>query len=340
MKVHLIFITLQIALGSTFELSYILPDDVESWYVEYLNDNITEPMVERSLVENELTSLEKDPDLLKYFLWTQDNPTKEQRLILGDPSTIQQSHFNKSNPTRIMIHGIRSSHKSEVCTIIRDAHLKKGPYNFICMDWSKIAYKSIPTSRLCMPSMGYDLAKFIEFLIQDGGISKKNLIVMAHSYGTHIAGNGGKYLKKWNNTLPLIIVCDPAKALYTYKDCSTRICYTDADFVLSIQTTVTTAGFARPIGGGAYYPNGGYNQPGCPDDKSHYLCSHLRSYKYLAEAILKNDFPTIECKSYKNALRKQCGNTFSSIRMASEESFGRNGTFYVPVNSKPPYGKG
>lgn len=290
--------------------------------------------ISRSEVISELIKLSMEKDLIQYYLWTDNNPIKEQRIFFENFTNLEQTYFNKSNPTRVMVHGIQSSHKSPVCTHMKDAFLSKGPQNFICMDWSKIAYKPVPVVRFAIPSTGRNLGKFMEFILKHGKTPKKKFMLIAHSYGTQVAGYGAKYMKKINNMLPLMVMCDPASPLFPYEDCASRVCKTDAKFVESIQTTAGVLGYARPIGDGAYYPNGGSKQPGCSSLK----CSHLRSYQYLIEAVVKNDFPTNRCHSFQNALSRNCEKSFSSVKMGSLKSYGVKGIFYVPVNSKPPYG--
>ncbi|XP_055845591.1 phospholipase A1-like, partial [Episyrphus balteatus] len=281
-----------------------------------------------------------DPYLVEYYLYTPVNPTNAQKLRQDDPSSIERSNFNASIPTRIILHGFRSSADAPVCSLVRDAIFKIGRRNIICIDWSKIAEKTYPTARFVAPSVGEDLSMFINFLSEYTSLSIKDVSIFGHSLGAHVAGIAAKHLKQQNKTLQLIVGCDPAFPLFDYNDCSSRLCHTDAKFVETIQTSGGRLGFLRPIGAGVYYPNGGVRQPGCGLDPIG-SCSHSRSYMYLAEAIEKNDFPTIECKGgYLSAVRKQCGNKYSSVKMASPENIGTKGVFYVPVNAKPPYGKG
>lgn len=223
--------------------------------------------------------------------------------------------------------------------MLRDAYLKKEPSNIICVDWGLIASLTYPTARFVAPSVGDDLAMFIDFLCRAGGMPIENLHVIGHSLGAHVAGISGKSLRNYNREIPVIIGCDPALILFDYDDCSSRLCKTDAGFVETIQTAGGGLGFLGPIGSGSYYPNGGVIQPGCGIDIIG-VCAHSRSYEYLAEAIDLDDFRTVQCSNLASALKKACGRKYSSVKMGSRNSLGVNGIFYVPVNSKPPYGKG
>ncbi|XP_055859356.1 phospholipase A1-like [Episyrphus balteatus] len=331
-----VFLVSLVASVSSFNLSYVLPN-TDPWLVPNFIDG-TLVWITRAFVKAELGLLAFDPYLVEYYLYTPANPTNGQRIRHDDPSSIQLSNFNASHITGIILHGYRSSSDEPVCSLIRDAIFKtKRPRNIICIDWSKIARKTYPTARFVAPSVGKDLSMFINFLLKHTSMSMKNLYVVGHSLGAHVAGIAGKHLKEQNKSIPLIVGCDPALPLFDYNNCSSRLCQTDADFVETVQTNGGQLGFLRPIGAGTYYPNGGIRQPGCGLDLTGF-CSHSKAYLYLAEAIEKNDFHTMECKGgYLDAVRKQCGDTYSSVKMLTP---GTAGVFYVPVNAEPPYGKG
>ena len=49
-----------------------------------------------------MSDVEKDVDFL---LWTKDNPSEPDKLIIGNISVLVQSHFKPDLPTKILIHG-------------------------------------------------------------------------------------------------------------------------------------------------------------------------------------------------------------------------------------------
>ena len=49
-----------------------------------------------------MSDVEKDVDFL---LWTKDNPSEPDKLIIGNISVLGQSHFKPDLPTKILIHG-------------------------------------------------------------------------------------------------------------------------------------------------------------------------------------------------------------------------------------------
>lgn len=56
---------------------------------------------------------------------------------------------------------------------------------------------------------------------------------------------------------------DPALPLFKNADIDDRLDITDAQFVQVIHTCSGLLGFNRALGHVDYWPNGGFNQPGC-----------------------------------------------------------------------------
>ncbi|KAM8704986.1 hypothetical protein ACLKA7_009446 [Drosophila subpalustris] len=128
--------------------------------------------------------------------------------------------------------------------------------------------------------------------------------------------------------------------LLSYDKPAKRLSSNDAFYVESIQTNGGTLGYTKPIGRAAFYPNGGKSQPGCGIDLTG-GCSHTRAVTYYVESLRMNNFPSMRCASYEYAINKDCGSTYSSVRMGSlQNEFIAVGEFYVPVNKESPFGLG
>ncbi|XP_037958062.1 phospholipase A1 VesT1.02-like [Teleopsis dalmanni] len=277
--------------------------------------------------------------VVTFYLYTNSNPNSPQEIAINDASALKNSNYNSANPTRFIIHGWQNNYLSDVNVVLRGALLATGKYNVICVDWSSKAETiNYAASVLRVPGVGKQVANFIDFLYTSGGMSFGNLLVMGHSLGAHVSGFAGKNVKY--GRIHQITGLDPALPLYSYDDPSERLNQNDADYVESIQTCGGLLGFLQPIGKSAFYPNGGRTQPGCGLDLAG-SCAHSRSYEYYGEAIRDNDFPTMKCGNYEAAVDKSCGSTYSSVRMGAPSNYvNAFGDFYVPVNSKSPYGKG
>ncbi|XP_062122594.1 phospholipase A1 VesT1.02-like [Drosophila sulfurigaster albostrigata] len=271
---------------------------------------------------------------VKFYLYTSSNPSKGTK-ITTTAKSISGSNFNAAHPTRIVIHGWTQSYTSSMNKEIRAAWLSHGDYNVIIVDWARARSVDYASSVVAVPTVGKKVAALVNYLKSDHGLDLNNLYVIGHSLGAHVAGYTGK---NTDGQVHTIIGLDPALPLFNYNKPNKRLSSTDAYYVESIQTNGGTLGFLKPIGKGAFYPNGGKTQPGCTLDVTG-ACSHGRSVTYYAEAVSQDNFGTMKCSNYEDAVAKECGSTYSSVRMGADtNAYMVEGDFYVPVNSKAPYG--
>lgn len=125
------------------------------------------------------------------------------------------------------------------------------------------------------------MADLIEALVGTG-MSLKNLTLIGHSLGAHVAGCTAKRLESIEK-IGTIIGLDPAAIGFKFDEVENRLAETDADYVQVIHTDITKFGIAKPIGHGNLhfvqlitissiknillsadiYPNSGKLQPGC-----------------------------------------------------------------------------
>jgi len=304
------------------------------WFVPKANGNLRWMSLKE--YQAEISNIEPKALQVKFYLYTRANPTTPKQISVNDVTALSSSKFNKYNPTRFIIHGWQSNYQAEVNTVLRKALLASGDFNVFSVDWSANAETlNYSSARYSVPDVGTLVAAYLDFLYDKGGMSFSTLTVIGHSLGAHVSGFAGKRVKR--GKINTIIGLDPAYPLFNYNDCTTRLCPTDASYVESIQTNGGLLGFIEPIGKAAFYPNGGKSQPGCGIDAAG-ACAHARSYLYYGEALEKNDFPTMKCSSYELAVKKDCGSTYSSVRMGSKSNYGISGYFYVPVNKASPFG--
>uniref|UniRef100_A0A1L8EGJ7 Putative phospholipase a1-like protein n=1 Tax=Haematobia irritans TaxID=7368 RepID=A0A1L8EGJ7_HAEIR len=321
----------------------VIPEDERvngenGWYIPQADGSFV--WMDRDEAESLMNEAEKMEGRLStnpvtFYLYTKSNPSGVE--ISATSKSINASPFDASNPTRITIHGWTSSKDDYVNSGIRRAYLDKGDYNMITVDWGRARSIDYATSVMAVPGVGKKIASLVDYLVEHHGLKLEDLEIIGHSLGAHVAGFTGKNISK--GQAHAIIGLDPALPLYSYDKPAKRLASTDAHYVESIQTNGGTLGFLKPIGKGAFYPNGGKSQPGCGVDLAG-SCAHSRAVTYYVEAIEKDDFGTIKCEDYKDAVDKKCGATFSSVRMgAMYNAYMVDGDFYVPVNSKAPYGK-
>ncbi|CAD6994699.1 unnamed protein product [Ceratitis capitata] len=285
------------------------------WYVPNADGSYTWLSTEESeslLAEHEekeqsQTRLSLVP--VNFYLYTSKNPSTAQQ-ISETAKSILNSNFNADNPTKVLIHGWLQSYTASMNKNIRDAWLSRGDYNIIVVDWARARLLDYVSSVAAVEPTGKKVASMLDYLAQYHGLSMAKVEVIGHSLGAHVAGFTGKIYNKPNK----------------------RLNSDDATYVESIQTD----------GGqlGAFYPNGGKKQPGCGLDLTG-ACAHARSCVYYAEAVKENNFPSMRCGDYQEAVKKDCGTSYSSVKMgAMTNAYLVAGDYYVPVRSTAPYGMG
>ncbi|KAM8704978.1 hypothetical protein ACLKA7_009438 [Drosophila subpalustris] len=290
---------------------------------------------EQLLSNGELMEGRISTNAVSFYLYTKSNPTSGKKLDATE-SSIRDSHFNKDHPTRFVIHGWTQSHSDSMNTRITKAWLSKGDYNIIIVDWSRARSVDYASSVIAVPGAGRKVGEMIKYLNEKHGMSLDSLYVIGHSLGAHVSGYAGKTVGE--GRIHTIIGLDPALPLFSYDKPNKRLSSSDAHYVESIQTNGGKLGFLKPIGKGAFYPNGGKKQPGCGIDATG-SCSHGRSVTYYVEAVTEDNFGTIKCNDYEDAVAKKCGSTYSSVRLGADtNAFMVDGEFYVPVHDKEPFG--
>ncbi|XP_054081756.1 phospholipase A1-like isoform X2 [Zeugodacus cucurbitae] len=313
------------------------------WYIPQVDGSFVWMTIEegeRAIAEREKQeAMEGRLNLVpvNYYLYTQRNPTTPQKITVA-AQTILNSNFNPSNPTKVLVHGWWGNYKAAMNNNIRDAWLSHGDYNIIVVDWARARSIDYVSSVVAVPKVGQKVADMIDCLVQNHGMSLDQTEVIGHSLGAQVAGFTGK--KIVTGRLHAIVGLDPALPLYSYNKPNKRLNSDDAAYVESIQTDGGQLGFLKPIGKGAFYPNGGKKQPGCGLDLTG-SCSHGRSCIYYAEAVRADNFPSMRCGGYQEAVNKSCGVSYSGVKMgAVTNAFMVAGDFYVPVRATAPYGFG
>lgn len=155
---------------------------------------------------------------------------------------------------------------------LKNEYLKKDKHNVFYVDWSKADDKSFHVAAANSKAVGDVIAEFII----STRIQLKNVHLVGHSLGSHVAGFAGKRIfNKTKRKLGRITATDPAGPLFERKEVTKefRLCEDDAEFVDVIHTDIGHYGFIKPLGHVDFYPNGGRDQPGCPplDEDGTYL---------------------------------------------------------------------
>lgn len=199
-------------------------------------------------------------------MWTKQNPTDAHELNYHNISSIKESNFDASRPTKVLIHGyMTNKDRSAIIANLSIAFLERNDFNVIGVDWSKGASKFYPKAVANTRLVGAVLSKLLRTLIDNFELKVENLHVLGHSLGAHIAGYVGTSIPRISRITGL----DPAGPLLAKSDPKVRLDPTDAIFVDVIHSdgaSLEEAGFGTllPLGDLDFYPNGGQYQPGCP----------------------------------------------------------------------------
>ncbi|XP_076390464.1 pancreatic lipase-related protein 2-like isoform X2 [Megachile rotundata] len=204
--------------------------------------------------------LERD---IEFLLFTRRNPNYPTKLNSFDSFTLKNSNFDVRYPTIIFIHGYSENAFEGSAAAIRKAYLKRGEYNLIVVDWSKLGglpwyVTAVRNTRIIGPRV----ARLVKWLDALGTVSLPSLHVIGFSLGAEIAGFMGKALAP--RKVGRITGLDAAYPLYMNTGREGHLTKSDAMFVDVIHTDGGHFGFPNPLGHVDFYPNGGRPvQPGC-----------------------------------------------------------------------------
>lgn len=213
-----------------------------------------------------------------------------------DLSALEQSGFNASLTTRIIIGGYFAKEDEEWIDEIIRQWLLLEPSNVIKVSWQDsnrgLYHSAAYNSRI----VGRQLSLFLHYLNELFHIDLNRFHLVGHSLGAHIAGFVGADNE---GQIARITGLDPAGPIFVDLHQIHRLDSSDAKFVDVVHTnggTITKGalGLSTPSGHVDYYCNGGSLQPGCffssvtmsiMDPVERIACNHRRSYRYFTEII-------------------------------------------------------
>ncbi|KAG8181164.1 hypothetical protein JTE90_010938 [Oedothorax gibbosus] len=255
---------------------------------------------------------------VKYRLYTHRN--EDEKFLLFNQTSLEESGFDSSLDTKIIIHGYSSQLlNTSVFFVIKDQLLLEGNYNVIVVDWTDYNQGQYPIVVLCSYFVGFELTNLIGFLMNNTGASAESFHIIGHSVGAHIGGIAGKLTPN----LGRITSLDAAALLFESFPKYFKVAQGDAKLVDAIHTNggislFKGAGIKAPYGDQDFFPNGGSTQPGCEIGEV-YLdsdgtnttvvssgtedsCNHNRASMLFLASINECRFKSVHCGSYEDFL--------------------------------------
>ncbi|XP_074045663.1 lipase member H [Macrotis lagotis] len=217
--------------------------------------------------------------------------------------------FNTTKKTTFVIHGYRPTGSKPVWLAeLIESLLQVEDMNVIVVDWNRGA-----TNLIYSIASGYtwQVAEILKETIDQmlaNGASLDNIYMIGVSLGAHIAGFVGQM---FDGKLGRITGLDPAGPSFNGKPPNERLDHTDAQFVDVIHSDTDALGFKESLGNIDFYPNGGSDQPGCPQTifsgLAYFKCDHQRSvFLYLSSLKKDCNITAYPCESYRDYLDGNC----------------------------------
>lgn len=196
---------------------------------------------------------------VQFLLFSSSDPSCGQ--LVEESSDIQNSKFNVSLGTKLIIHGFRAlgTKPSWIDKFIRTL-LRATDANVIAVDW---VYGSTGNYLFAVENvvkLSLEISRFLSKLLELG-VLESSIHIIGVSLGAHVGGMVGHFYK---GQLGRITGLDPAGPEYTRASLEERLDAGDARFVEAIHTDTDYLGIRIPVGHVDYFVNGGQDQPGCP----------------------------------------------------------------------------
>ncbi|XP_022363917.1 phospholipase A1 member A isoform X2 [Enhydra lutris kenyoni] len=237
---------------------------------------------------------------VQFLLFTPLDPSCGQ--LVQESSDIQNSGFNVTLGTKLLIHGFRAlGTKPSWIDKFIGSLLRAANANVIAVDW-------------VYGSTGVYFSAVENVL----GVPESSIHIIGVSLGAHVGGTVGHFYK---GQLGRITGLDPAGPEYTKASLEERLDPGDALFVEAIHTDADNLGIRIPVGHVDYFVNGGQDQPGCPTfihaGYSYLICDHMRAV-HLYISALENSCPLVAfpCVNYKAFLAGQCLDCFNPFLLS------------------------
>ncbi|XP_045492622.1 pancreatic triacylglycerol lipase-like [Colias croceus] len=267
-----------------------------------------------------------------YHLFTRSNPSRSQPLQFNNVNLLQQSNYDSSKRTIVLIHGWMNSATSDFNMALIPVILAAADVNVIVVDWSSgansINYRIVNWNSV---TSGQAVARFIDWVNDLTGSNPGQYHIIGHGVGGHQAGVVGRNVRGQIN---YVTGLDPA--LIGWVNNIDRFAPNDALYTEVIHTNYGVNGYLADLAQVDFYPNGGISMPGCNSNE----CDHARSFFYFAESITSGGFTGTECLNYYAAVLRLCDFSGRLQMGGLTPKVGQTGVYYLETNPARPFSQG
>ncbi|XP_024245243.1 phospholipase A1 member A isoform X6 [Oncorhynchus tshawytscha] len=245
---------------------------------------------------------------VQYLLLTRKN-TDCASLFSQESLSNNNSNFNSSLPTKIIVHGYRAlGSKPSWVKQLAQALLRAQDANVVVVDWvygASFAYNLVVEN---YKEVAVQISVLINQL-QNHGCKLESFHFIGVSLGAHVSGFVGTLFK---GEIGRITGLDPAGPMFKGADTFDRLDPSDALFVEAIHTDSDYFGISIPVGHADFFLNGGMDQAGCARSRfesmyGYVICDHMRAlHVYISALNGTCPMTGIPCSSYEEFLKGRC----------------------------------
>ncbi|XP_064555542.1 pancreatic triacylglycerol lipase [Drosophila montana] len=284
-----------------------------------------------------------------FTLHTRPAMDQAKYIDLNDPDSVQGLGINELGKIYLLVHGYLEFGEIPWMLEMGRAllnHCPEGECAVILIDWGGGASPPYVQAVANIRLVGAITAHVIHMLYEELRLPNlDNVHIIGHSLGAHLSGYAGHHLQHdFGLKLGRISGLDPAAPLFTDTDPIVRLDRTDAHFVDILHTDANPLmkgglGLIQRVGHVDFYPNGGFDNPGCDKKLQDVMksnrkgslfstmqeflgCNHIRSEQYYTESIgSKCPFMGITCDSFDSFKDVKCGSCDEPGRLCMRMGF-------------------
>ncbi|CAG5099699.1 Similar to pla1a: Phospholipase A1 member A (Danio rerio) [Cotesia congregata] len=289
---------------------------------------------------------------IEFYLYTRTTQKNPVLLDVLNRRSLEYTTFDRSHPTKIIIHGFGGGRNLAPSTDLRNgedkycdyAYFKRGDYNIIIVDYGSLVREPCLSQMQWGPDFcSQCIAQLVRYLRDHPrGIPAASIHMLGYSVGAHIAGLVANHLP--DDKLGRITGLDPTIFFYMNGNRSRDLDETDAHFVDIIHTGAGILGQWGPNGHADFYVNGGSSQPGCATASilQTLACDHTKVTPYYIESITtKVGFWAAPCANLFSYLTGWCSPKDEEwLLMGEDTPHTARGIYYLSTNARKPYARG